>query len=197
MTGRLGWILVAGGAGCAAAAAPPAAPMAPEQESAVTESAGTLRTDQITLEFASDALRIRVTPLAPELLRLTAPDTRRRLEALAATQRERVGPAVSGEHSLMLVSFRSTAAESRFSPESLLVEAEGQRLRAARILPLTPGWGEQRLHPQNAEAAVYLFERSISPFRPFTVRYGQEQSDGWRAVIPLLEQELARLRSER
>jgi hypothetical protein len=59
-------------------------------------------------------------------------------------------------------------------------------------MPLTAGWGAQRLRPHVPETAVYVFDRPISPFHPFTVHYGARSSDHWRNVIPLLEAEKRR-----
>lgn len=191
----LGLLLLAGG--CATlpeseAAAP--APTTARPETAAAAS-GTLRSEQITVELREGGILVRVTPLDPEVLRLTAPDTHRQLQAVAEAQRQRLareaGPL--GDASLFLVSFQSAEPDRTFQPSGLTIESGTQRLRPARVLPLTPGWGEQRLRPLVAESAVYALDRHIPPFQPFTVHYGAAASDHWRHVIPLLQTELRRL----
>jgi hypothetical protein len=158
----------------------------PAPQAGIAAGSGSLRSEQITVELREGALRVRVTPLDAEVLRLTAPDARRRLEAVVAGQRAALAPLPPGEHSLFLVSFQSAEADRGFQPAALTIEAGIQRLRPIRILPLTSGWGEQRLRPLAAEAAVYVFERRVDPFQPFAVHYGATASDAWRGVVPLL-----------
>jgi hypothetical protein len=166
----------------------PAAAPATEHEAAAT---GTLRMEQITVEVRDGPVRVRLTPLDDEVIRLTAPDTRHRLRALAEANRESVAAdrASSAGASLFLVSFLSAEPDREFDPEALTIDAAGQRLRPARILPLTPGWGEHRLRPLAAEAAVYVFDRLVPPLQPFVIHYGARSSDAWRSVIPLLQAE--------
>lgn len=166
----------------------------PEPQSAVPASApamGTLRQDQLTVLIRAGTIQLRLTPLDERVLRLAAPDTYRRLSAVAEAQRE--GAMNSREPSLFLVSLFTTEPDPRFEPTDLTLSAGGTTHRAHRILPLTPGWGEQRLQPQQIESAVYVFEGRIDPFQPFTVRYAGESSEGWQAVIPVLHRERSRI----
>ena len=43
---------------------------------------GTLRQDDVSISLSSDGLQIKVTPLAESVIRVTAPDTERRLRGL-------------------------------------------------------------------------------------------------------------------
>jgi hypothetical protein len=156
---------------------------------------GTLRTDQVTLELRDGATVVRVTPLDPEVLRLMAPDARRRLGALAEARRRDLEMEGIGarDASLFVVSFGSAEDGRGFEPEALIVEAGAQRIRPRRIVPLTPGWGEQRLRPLAPESAIYLFDRSIPVLQPFTVRYGTEAGARWEDILPVLQAERRRL----
>lgn len=161
----------------------------------LTADGGTLRTEQFTVELQDTGLRMRVTPLDRAVLRLASPDTFLRLTALAGAARQALAPGALtvAQTSLFLVSFQSTESDREFQPEAFTLESRGQRLRPFQIQPLTPGWGSQRLHAHSAEAAVYVFDRPVPPFQPFTVRYGMSASEAWRNVIPLLLSERHRL----
>lgn len=181
------------GACAAAGTAPAHTPALPPSSAATMEptSAGTLRTEQITVEVRDGPVLLRITPLSDEVVRLTAPDTRRRLQAVAASQRQLLAADLltPDDASLFLVSFQSAEPDRVFEPEALAIESGLQRLRPLRILPLTAGWGEHRLRPLAAEAAVYVFDRPIPPMQPFAVHYGSHSSDAWRNVIPVLQAE--------
>jgi hypothetical protein len=190
--------LLVAAAGCVA---PPPADLPAAHSPAPTVVApavegGTLRSEQITVEVQDGALVVRLTPLDPEVLRLAAPDVRRRLSAVAEAQRRRL----QAEHAdtaglaLFLVSFHSTEPDQGFDPEAAILEVAGQRRRPSAILPLSPGWGEQRLQPRTPESAIYAFPGPVSPFRPFTFHYGPRSSDAWREIVPRLEAERARVR---
>jgi hypothetical protein len=181
---------------CTAAAPVPAATPGPTTSQAreATARAGTLRSEQVTVEVRDGSLLVRITPLDDEVVRLTAPDTRRRLGELVASQRQVLAgePVHLDDPALFLVSFQSTEPDRDFEPEALAIETGLQRLRPLRVLPLTPGWGERRLRPRIAEAAVYVFDRPVPPMQPFVIHYGSHASDGWRNVIPLLQAEQRR-----
>jgi hypothetical protein len=193
----LGLLLLANGA-CAAlpeSEVARSAPVATRADTISRAGGGTLRSEQFTVELREGGVLVRITPLDAEVLRLAAPDTHRRLHAVAEAQwrllaREALSPANA---SLFLVSFQSTEPDREFQPAGLVIEAGIERLRPAKVLPLTPGWGEQRLRPLEVESAVYAFDRPISPFQPFTVHYGATASDRWRGIIPLLQAEQRRI----
>ena len=186
--------------GCAAAPEPESGPAPTGQESvhavpSTGEATGTLRQDQFTIPLQVGDVQLRVTPLDEEVLRLAAPDTYRRLlslrvEAQKRTEAELGIPAPT----LFLVTFSSSETGESFEPTHLTVEAGGRSHRAQRIIPLTTGWGEQRLSGREAQTAVYLFESRIDPFQPFTIRYGADATERWQSIIPFLHREQARVR---
>jgi hypothetical protein len=188
-------LILSCGACTAAAPVPAATPaLSASQAGEATARAGTLRSEQITVELRDGPLLVRITPLDDEVVRLTAPDTRRRLGGLVASQRQVLAgePVQPDDAALFLVSFQSTEPDRNFEPEALAIETGLQRLRPLRVLPLTPGWGERRLRPLTAEVAVYVFDRPVPPMLPFVIHYGSRSSDGWRNVIPLLQAEQRR-----
>ncbi|HEX7052110.1 MAG TPA: hypothetical protein VF188_18015 [Longimicrobiales bacterium] len=155
---------------------------------------GTLRQDDFTIALRAGALQVKVTPLAEEVIRLAAPDTYTRLHALAESRRTDAAR-VAGAPALFLVSFFSYQPATRFTPEDVQLVHQGRLLHPAAILPLTPGWGAQRLRQQETQSAVYVFDAILDFDLPLDLRYGVAESDAWTSIIPRLELERAKVRA--
>ena len=193
-------------AGCAAApateqaAAPaPASPAVEaaqqaQDETMVAAGFGTLRQEEITVSVRSDQLLVKVTPIAEPLIRLLAPDTYERLNAIAESRRAGLEPGVR-EPELFLVSFFSYQPDVVFLAEDLQLSYQGRLMQAERILPLTTGWGRQRLDQRETQSAVYVFEGPIDYRQPVTVRYGMQSSDEWSSIARKLETERGKVRA--
>jgi len=188
-------------AAACASSGPPAA--AQEPSSSADKAAGlppagfgTLKQDAFTVSLRSGALLVKVTPLDEGVIRLAAPDTYTRLHALAESRRLEAARRVpGGDAQLFLVSFFSYDPDVPFQPEDLQLVAQGRTARPAAILPMTAGWGKQRLAQQETQAAVYVFEGPIEYGQPIIVRNGMDQSSAWNDVVPVLENERAKVLS--
>lgn len=205
--GWVPWIAAGAFAACAGTAAgasgtgvPAGASKAPAERPAAQQPAlvpagyGTLRQDAITVQLRSDALLIKVTPLDENVIRLTAPDTYQRLHALAESRREQAAQTSMIEHpTLFMVSLFSYQPDVTYQPEDLQLRQQGQVLRPAAIIPVTPGWGQQRLGQQESQLAIYAFDSDIDFTQPLTVRYGMVQSDAWSGIIQALDVERAKV----
>lgn len=157
---------------------------------------GSLRRDQFSVELVHGALRVKVTPLAEEIIRLAAPDTYERLHRLASSTGEEARRR-SGlpDAALFLVSFFSYEPDVDYQPESVRLTHQGRQLNARAVVPLAAGWGRQRLRQQETQSAVYAFAGAIDYDLAITVRYDMARSDAWLQVIPLLDRERSRVRS--
>ena len=165
------------------------------REELVPPGYGTLVQDQITLRIQEGDLLIKVTPLAEEVIRLTAPDTYTRLHGLAVSHGPR---ATRGDPSqaLFLVSFFSYQPDVRYEPEDLLLVNRGLRYRPRGIAPVTPSWGTQRLGQQETRMAVYAFDGPLELDRDLVVEYQNTRNEVWRdRMVPLLQAEEARVRA--
>ncbi|MEX2467462.1 MAG: hypothetical protein WD995_11165 [Gemmatimonadota bacterium] len=151
---------------------------------------GTLSQREVSLSLRSGDLQLMVTPLAESVLVATAPDTYRRLSALAAPHR--VG---AEEASLFLVSFFSDQPDVRFVPEEVQFISRGLRVRARSIEPLTPGWGVRRVDQRATEMAVYVFDRAVDLESDVVLQYGFERSNEWSIILPRVQAERARARA--
>lgn len=193
-------------AGCATGTVPPAEDASPRGGTAAQEKRGetalvapgygTLRQDEFTVSLRSGALLVKVTPLTEAVIRLAAPDTYDRLHALAESRRSEAATATTpSEPELFLVSFFSYEPNVEFRPEDLQLVQQGRLLRARAVLPVTPGWGKQRLQQQETQIAVYAFGEAIDYEQPLVVRYGMEESRGWERIVQVLEVERAKVRA--
>jgi hypothetical protein len=157
---------------------------------------GSLRQDDFSVELSDAGLHVKVTPLAEVVIRLAAPDTYERLHALARSRLPAARELLEsgGEGELFLVSFFSRSPNVEYRPEELLLSHRGRTLRPAGIVPLTSGWGQQLLQPQQTQSAIYVFGTGFDYVLPITVRYGLRQSDEWhRDILPRLDDERTRV----
>jgi hypothetical protein len=175
------------------AEAPERAP-AEARRAAVPPGYGTLRQEEVTVSLRAGPLLIKVTPLDESVIRLLAPDTYQRLRSLAEAQRAGAAQAATSP-TQFLVSFFSYEPDVAFESEDVQLSHLGRLLRPVAILPVTTGFGSQRLQQQETQLAVYVFDHAIDHDQPITVRYGFEHSDAWSQIIPRLEIERARVRA--
>lgn len=165
---------------------------------------GTLRQDDIAVRIQTANLQMQILPLDEEVLRLLAPDAYRSLSTLrdartsdieAAKERARVP-----DPQLMFVTIYGKQPQVRFDPEQLFIASGNVFYRPLAIVPLSPGWSEQRVSPREQASAIYLFEPAIRLFEPFDVQFEGTISRQWGQSVRRLEDErtrvLARWRSD-
>ncbi len=157
---------------------------------------GTLRQDEVTLQLRHGDLLIKVTPLAEWVIRLTAPDTYKRLAGLRRSH----GPALARQSGvenpdLFLVSFFSYQQNIPFQPEDVHLVNRGLRLRPRAIRPVTPAWGVQRLSQEDTEMAVYAYGPGIDLEQEMAVEYRDSRRGGWDRILQTLQAERARVRA--
>jgi hypothetical protein len=164
-------------------------------QSMVPAGYGTLRQDDATVSLRAGEVLVKLTPLDEATIRLLAPDTYTRLNALRESRREEAERRVLRSPELFLVSFFSHDADVAFQPEDIQLLHQARLLRPSAILPVSSGWGRQRLAQQETQMAVYVFEGPIEYDQPVVVRYGVEESDEWRRIVQRLEAERARVQA--
>lgn len=190
------------GAGGCAAVAPdgeaggPGVPAGGEATALVPPGYGTLHQDDITPALRAGDLQVKVTPLAESVIRLTAPDTYRRLHGLAESHRDALARQTGRENArLFLVSFFSLAPDVPYEPEALEISSRGVRHRPLAIRPVTPGWGSQRLDQREALLAVYAFSPEVDLEADLSVEYQGVRTDAWRRILTDLQAERQRVRA--
>ncbi|HSG49978.1 MAG TPA: hypothetical protein VLA43_19295 [Longimicrobiales bacterium] len=181
----LGWGMALLTWGCMPAADPAVTPPPPGDASREPPAAGSLRQDEITVEVVARGVVVRLTPLDSAILRLTAPDTRRRLGSVGAP----------GSGAAFLVSvFTEEPGGADFEPRDVALENRGRIYRPATIRGLTPGWGV-RLEQRRAEQAVYTFPEEVDLELPVVVEVAGTRSHAWAEILTRIDVERARMRA--
>ena len=160
---------------------------------------GTLRQDEIAIRLELQGLIVRAIPLDENLIRLLTPDSYRALrelqesnkQAIAAVTRRTGGRAPD----LWYVSFYGVEPDVHFSPMELVITSAGRDFRALEVLPLSSGFGEQRLKQRETQSAIYLFDESIDLDQPLTVAFQNVRNDGWEQILTRVERERALVRA--
>ena len=203
-------------AACAGAAGPASAPVptpAPTSTRATVDDSaglvppgyGTLRLDDVSLQFVlPGGVLAHAVPLDEAVIRLLSPDTYRSLhdqvQGKSAQLREIARRYGYDRSSVWRVTFYGTEqGEARFSPQEVIVTNAGRDYRPLDIVPLTPGFGEQRLRQRATQSALYVFDGSLDVGQAsLVVRVQGVPNDSWGASdgpLARLDRERALVRS--
>jgi hypothetical protein len=150
---------------------------------------GTLKQDEITVSIRNGPVLVKVTPLDEGVIRLLAPDTYQRLTALATSRRNEAARSMSRTPDLFMVSFFSYSPDISFQPEDVQLFHQARLMRPATIIPLSSGWGRQRLGQQESQSAIYAFEGPLDYTQGMRVIYGSVESNDWAQIVSKLETE--------
>ena len=157
---------------------------------------GSLRQEEISLTLQDGDVQVKITPLEEWMIRLTAPDTYRRLSALVRTHAAALEAGTDREPpTLFLVSFFSNEEGAVFHPEDLHLENLGRRYPPREIRPMTRGWGTQRLHGRQAESAIYAFDAGLDFDVDLVASYRGVRNADWAGILRDLVAEQARARA--
>ncbi len=203
------YVLMIGAGGCAhgqsVAAKPPALP-ARSADVADTTGAGlipsgfgTLKQDDIAVKLQVPDVLVKLTPLDESVIRTLSTDSYRALRGIAESHKAAVAREVA-QHgllrgSLWYVSFYGLAPDARFSPLEMTINSAGQDFRPLEIIPVSGGFGEQRLQPRVTQTALYVFDDALDVNQPLIVSFGNERNSGWSAILSTIERERALVRS--
>jgi hypothetical protein len=161
---------------------------------------GTLRQDEIAIRIELQGLIVRAIPLDENLIRLLTPDSYRALRELQESNRQSIGAVKrrtgGREPDLWYVSFYGVEPDVHFSPRDLVITSAGRDFRALEVLPLSSGFGEQRLRQRETQSAIYLFDESIDLDQPLTVTFQSVRNDSWgEQILIRVERERALVRA--
>ena len=160
---------------------------------------GSLRQDEIAIRLEPQGLIVRAIPLDETVIRLLTPDSYRALRDLEESNRRSIEGITrrSGGRSpdLWYVSFYGLEENARFSPMELVITSGGQDFRPLDVIPLSTGFGEQRLRQRETQSAVYVFPGDIDVDHPLTVSFQGQQSVIWEQLLQRIERERALVRA--
>ena len=160
---------------------------------------GSLRQDEIAIRLESQGLIVRAIPLDESVIRLLTPDSYRALRDLEQSN-QRAIEGISRRYGgrspdLWYVSFYGREENARFSPMELIITSGGQQFRPIDVIPLSTGFGEQRLGARETQSAVYVYPGDIDIDHPLTVSFQGQQSSVWEQLLQRIERERALVRA--
>ena len=160
---------------------------------------GTLRQDEIAIRLELQGLIVRAIPLDENLIRLLTPDSYRALRELQESNKQSIAAVTrrTGGRApdLWYVSFYGVEPDVHFSPMELVITSAGRDFRALEVLPLSSGFGEQRLRQRETQSAIYLFDESIDLDQPLSVTFQNIRDDTWEQILTRVERERALVRA--
>lgn len=200
-----GWVVTQSCAPPAAGSGTPG-PIAPATEvddttglANVPVGFGSLRQDDIAIRLQPAGMIVRAIPLDENVIRLLTPDSYRALRDLEESNRvaiERITRRSGGRRpAAWYVSFYGLQPEARFSPMELVITSAGQDFRPIDVIPLSTGFGEQRLRQRETQSAVYLYPGEIDVDHPLVVTFQGERDATWEQILQRIERERALVRA--
>ncbi len=160
---------------------------------------GTLRQDEIAIRIELQGLIVRAIALDESLIRLLTPDSYRALRELQESNRQSIAAVTRRTGGrvpdLWYVSFYGVEPDVPFSPMELVITSGGRDFRALEVLPLSSGFGEQRLRQRETQSAIYLFDEGIDLDQPLAVTFQNVRDDSWEQILTRVERERALVRA--
>ncbi|HST06997.1 MAG TPA: hypothetical protein VLJ83_02440 [Gemmatimonadaceae bacterium] len=161
---------------------------------------GSLRQDDIAIRLELQGLIVRAIPLDENLIRLLTPDSYRALRELQESNKQAIAAVTrrtgGRPPDLWYVSFYGVQPDVHFTPMDLLITSSGRDFRALEVLPLSSGFGEQRLSQRETQSAIYLFDEAIDLDQPLSVSFQDVRDDvSWEEILKRVERERALIRA--
>lgn len=186
-------------AGISSEAATPSAESEDTTSISVPAGYGSLRQDDIAIRLTPQGMIVRAIPLDENVIRLLTPDSYRALRDLEESNRiaiERITRRSGGRRpAAWYVSFYGLQPDARFSPMELVITSAGQDFRPIDVIPLSTGFGEQRLHQRETQSAVFLYPGDVDVDHPLVVIFQGERDATWEQILQRIERERALVRA--
>ena len=193
-------VIAASFAACTTAQSPGAAPATPQgtaQEGRVANNSasstlvpaglGTVRQDSISIVLQPEGVRVTAIPLDESVIRVLAPDSYRSLHAVLESKRQQIMQRATlrgvREPRVWYVRFYGLAPDARFVPTDFTVTSGGREYRPFDVIPLTPGFGTQRLQPREQQTALLLFEDGLDVSQTLVVTMGSQRNTDWDSIL--------------
>jgi hypothetical protein len=161
---------------------------------------GSLKQDDIALRVSQFGLQVRAIPLDESVIRVLSPDSYRALSDLVRSQEGRLAEVrrrtALPSLNLWYVSFFGVElGEARFSPMELIITNVGRDFRPIEVLPLSPGFGQQRVRQREVQHALYAFDGQLDVNQPLVLSYETSRAREWSSVLERIERERSLVRS--
>lgn len=175
---------------------------APRDTSAMIPAGfGSLHQEDIAISVAANALTVRAIPLDEDFIRVLSPDSYRSLNGQRESRRVAIDAIAqrTGMQTLSLwyVQFYNLQpGEARFSTNDVVLVNQGRDFRPLDVIPITPGFGEQRVRQGQTAVAILVFDGAVNPNQPpLTLTFGAFTGGNWESVLRRVETERSRIRS--
>ncbi len=148
---------------------------------------GNIKQDSISIILQPEGVRVSAIPLDESVIRVVAPDSYRTLHAILESKRAQIvqRAALRGirEPRVWYVRFYGLTPDARFVPTDFTITSGGREYRPFDVLPLSPGFGTQRLQPRETQTALLLFEEGLDVSQPLVVTMGSQRNSDWESIL--------------
>jgi len=161
---------------------------------------GSLRQEDVAIRIQRQGLQVQAIPLDETIIRLLSPDSyralREQVNSNARALEELSHRTGLRGFSVWLVRFYGLEqGETIFSPMEFIITSVGRDFRPIDMLPVTPGFGQQRLRQREVQAALYVFDPQVDVNQPLSVQYESARNSDWAVVLTRIERERVLVRS--
>lgn len=161
---------------------------------------GSLRQEDIAIRVSRGGLQVQAIPLDETVIRVLSPDSYRALREQVTSRKAALDSLARrtglGGFSVWLVRFHGLEqGETRFSPMEFIVTSVGRDFRPIDVLPVTPGFGQNRLRQREVQQALYAFDPQVDVNQPLTVQYETTRNNEWPVILARIERERVLVRS--
>jgi len=161
---------------------------------------GSLKQEDVAIRIALRGLQVQAIPLDETIIRLLSPDSYRALREQLTSRKPTLDSLARrtglGGFSVWLVRFHGIEqGETPFSPMEFIVTSVGRDFRPIDVLPVTPGFGQQRLRQREVQQALFVFDPQLDVNQPLTVQYETTRNSEWSVILARIERERVLVRS--
>lgn len=162
---------------------------------------GTLKQSDLEIVLEPEGVHVAAIPLDESVIRTLAPDSYRRLRASLDSKRAAVVQRASmrgvRDPRVWYVRFYGRTPDAHFAATDLTVTSGGRDFRPFDVVPISSGFGEQRLQPRDTQTGLLLFEDGVDASQPMIVAMGSERNVDWDTnnILKKLDVERAAIRA--
>jgi hypothetical protein len=161
---------------------------------------GSLKQEDVAIRVARRGLQVQAIPLDETIIRVLSPDSYRALREQLASRKSALDSLARrtglNAFSVWMVRFHGLEqGETPFSPMEFIVTSVGRDFRPIEVIPLTPGFGQQRLRQRDVQTALYAFDPQVDVNQPLTVTYETTRNSDWPLILSRIERERVLVRS--
>lgn len=159
---------------------------------------GTLRQDDVAIKLQLRGVQVKLMPLDESVLRVLSPDSYRALRDLLESRRTQLDDLARRrgmrQGSIWYVQFFGLEPDARFTPTDLSITSLGREYRPIEILPVTSGFGNNRVRQHEMQSAIFLFEDGIDLDHGLVVSLEGVRNASWDATLRRIQRERALIR---